>query len=104
MTIQQNIHLTCANLVEIGENTALAANVNITDIHHPYVDINTPIERQDIEVKSVKIGKDCKIYNNVAILLGTIIGVTVGANSVVKGVFPDYCVIVGMLAYIIKRH
>lgn len=106
VSIQQNIHLTCANLVEVGDNTAIAANVTITDIHHPYTDIEIPIERQDLVVKSVVIGKDCKIYNNVVILPGTIIGnhVTIGANSVVSGVFPDNCVVIGAPAYIIKRY
>lgn len=104
--IQQNLHLTCAESITIGENTAIAANVTITDIHHPYNDIDIPIERQDLEVKSVKIGKDCKIYNNVVILPGTTIGdhVTIGANSVVRGDYPDYCVAVGMPAIIIKRY
>ena len=104
--IQQNLHLTCAESIIVGENTAIAANVTITDIHHPYVDINKPIERQDIEVHPVKIGRDCKIYNNVVILPGTIIGnhVTIGANSVVKGYIPDYCVAVGSPSRIIKRY
>lgn len=104
--IQQNLHLTCADSIVIGENTAIAANVTITDIHHPYTDINLPIEQQDLEVNPVKIGKDCKIYNNAVILPGTVIGdhVTIGANSVVKSVIPDYCVAVGIPASIIKRY
>lgn len=104
--IQQNLHLTCAESVEIGENTAIAANVTITDIHHPYTDINIPIEQQDIEVVPVKIGKNCKIYNNSVILPGTIIGnhVTIGANSVVRGIIPDFCVVVGIPAKIIKKY
>lgn len=104
--IQQNLHLTCADSIVIGENSAIAANVTITDIHHPYTDINVPIEHQDLEVNPVKIGKNCKIYNNAVILPGTIIGdhVTIGANSVVKGVIPDYSVAVGIPASIIKRY
>lgn len=104
--IQQNLHLTCAKCVEIGENTAIASNVTITDIHHPYEDIATPIERQDLVVKPVKIGRDCKIYNNAVILPGTVIGnhVSVGANSVVSGIIPDYSVVVGAPAFIVKRY
>lgn len=104
--IQQNLHLTCAKCVEIGENTAIAANVTITDIHHPYDDIEKPIERQDLVVNPVTIGKDCKIYNNSVILPGTVIGnhVSVGANSVVSGIIPDYSVVVGAPAIIVKRY
>ncbi len=106
VSIQQNIHLTCAELVEIGKNTAIAANVSITDIHHPYDDINIPIEQQNIKTKPVFIGENCKIYNNSVIMQGTRVGkhCTIGANSVVSGHFEDYCVIVGSPAKIIKRY
>lgn len=104
--IQQGLHLTCATKVEIGENTAIGANVTITDIHHPYEDINLPIEKQPIVTQDVAIGADCKIYNNAVILPGAKIGkhCTIGANSVVKGYFPDYSVIVGSPAKIVKRY
>jgi len=106
VSIQQNLHLTCANSIVIGENTAIASNVTITDIHHTYVDINIPIEKQDISVLQVDIGKNCKIYNNSVILPGSKIGnhVTIGANSVVAIEIPDYCVVVGAPAKIIKRY
>ncbi len=106
VTIQQNLHLTCAEFIEIGKNTAIAANVSITDIHHPYDDIHVPIEQQNITTKPVYIGENCKIYNNVIIMQGTKIGkhCTIGANSIVSGHFEDYCVIVGAPAKIIKRY
>ena len=106
VSIQQNLHLTCAELVEIGKNTAIAANVTITDIHHPYIDINIPIEFQEIETLPVSIGENCKIYNNSVIMQGTQLGkhCTVGANSVVSGKFDDYCVIAGSPARVLKRY
>ena len=106
VSIQQNIHLTCAQQIIIGSNTAIAANVTITDIHHPYDDVTIPIERQELMVKSVSIGESCKIYNNAIILPGTKIGkhVTIGGNSVVNGNIPDYCVAVGSPARIVKRY
>ncbi len=106
VTIQQNLHLTCANSVFIGKNSAIAANVTITDIHHPYEDITKPIEHQHLMVKEVVIGEDCKIYNNVVILPGVHIGkhVTIGANSVVPHDIPDYVVAVGNPARVIKRY
>lgn len=106
VSIQQNVHLTCANSVFIGKNTAIAANVTITDIHHPYTDITVPIEKQNIDVGFVHIGEDCKIYNNAVILPNVTIGkhVTIGANCVVNKDVPDYCVVVGIPAKIIKRY
>ena len=106
VSIQQNIHLTCANKVVIKDNTAIAANVTITDIDHPYIDINIPIERQDIIVKEVVIGEDCKIYNGAVILQNVHIGkhCVIGANSVVTKDIPDYCIATGVPAKIIKRY
>jgi acetyltransferase-like isoleucine patch superfamily enzyme len=107
VSIEQNLHLTCANKIQIGKNTAIASNVTITDINHPYTDINLAPERQPIEVTFVKIGEDCKIYNNVVILPSSIIGkhTIIGANSVVMGkTYPDFCVLVGAPAKIIKRY
>ncbi len=102
---QQNLHLTCAEKVIIGKNTALAANVTITDINHQYRNPNLPVELQDLDVEPVQIGPDCKIYNNVVILGGTTLGrhCVVGANSVVKGNFSDYSIIVGSPAETIKK-
>lgn len=104
--IEQNLHLTCANKIVVGCYTSIGANVTITDIHHSYEDIKKPIEKNDIVVKSVVIGDECKIYNNVVILPGVTIGkhVTVGANSVVTHDIPDYCVAVGAPAKVVKQY
>lgn len=103
---QQNLHLTCARKVYIGKNTAIAANVTITDIIHQYEDVNRPVEWQPLQVFPVHIGKDCKIYNNVVILPGTVIGdhCVVGANAVVSGTFESFTVIVGVPARVVKKY
>lgn len=105
-TVEQGLHLTCAHHVTIGRNTAVAAYVTISDIHHPYENVDIPIEQQDIEVHEVMIGDDCKIYNGAVITPGVHIGkhVTIGANAVVTSDIPDYCVAVGAPARIIKRY
>lgn len=105
-SVQQNLHLTCASQITIGRNTAIASNVSITDIHHPYEDVNMPIEQQNIITKPVIIGSDCKIYNNSVILPGVHIGkhCTIGANSVVTHDIPDYSVAVGAPARVIKQY
>lgn len=106
VSIQQLLHLTCAEKIHIGKNTAIAAGVTITDINHQYTNIQLPVEKQDLDVNCVFIGEDSKIYNNAVILPGTHLGKhsIVGANSVVSGIFPDYCVIVGAPAIMIKRY
>jgi len=103
--IQQGVHITCAELVLIGEKTSIGAWVTITDINHKYKDVNLPIDAQDIEVKSVVIGKNCKIYNGVVILPGVRIGehVIIGANSVVTTDIPSFSVAVGAPARVVKQ-
>lgn len=105
VTIQQNLHLTCGNSVIIDKNTAIGANVTITDIIHPYENIFLAIEKHDIVVKEVYIGPDSKIYNNSVILPGVRIGkhVVVGANSVVVTSIEDFTLVAGAPAKPIKR-
>ncbi|MFT4093287.1 MAG: acyltransferase [Niabella sp.] len=106
VSIQQSLHLTCASSIVLEKDVAIAANVTITDIEHPYIDISIPIEKQHLSTNPVLIKSESKVYNNAVILPGTIIGKhsVVGANSILSGVFPDYCVIVGAPAYIVKRY
>ncbi len=106
VSIEQNVHITCANRIEIGAHTAIAAHVSITDILHPYDDISIPIELQDIRVKEVTIGRDCKIYNGAVILPGVHVGdhCVIGANSVVNTDIPDFCVAAGAPARIVRRY
>lgn len=107
VSIEQNLHLTCANSVTIGDNTAIANNVTITDIDHPYTDISIPIEKQAINTKPVSIGADSKIFSNAVILQGVHLGkhTVVAANALVRaGVYPDYCVLAGIPAKIVKKY
>ncbi|WP_265348157.1 DapH/DapD/GlmU-related protein, partial [Enterobacter cloacae] len=68
--------------------------------------INVPIYQQPMNNKRTTIGENCFIGAGAKILAGTTLGkqCIVGANSVVKGDFPDYCVISGIPAKIIKKY
>jgi len=104
VNIEQDLHMTCGEEIIIGENTAILPRVCITDIDHPYIDINTPPKLQPLVTKKVSIGNNCMIGINSVILSGTKIGnhSIVGANSVVRGEFPDYCVIAGAPAKVVR--
>lgn len=108
-TIQQNCHITCANLVQIGEYCAITHNVTITDIDHSYeyspYNYPPPICNPLI-VRDIRIGGKCMIFANAVILGGTSIGnnCVVAANSVLRGNYPDNSVIAGSPAIIIKRY
>lgn len=103
--IAQNVHITCSGNLVIGKNTTVLANVFITNIDHDYTEIDIPILEQKHILKETIIGENCFIGIGAAIQAGTILGkqCIVGTNSVVRGVFPDYCVIVGNPAKIVKK-
>ena len=106
VSIGQGLHLTAGSCLAIGENTTISSNVLITDIDHDYEEIDVHIMDQRLKIKNTIIGENCFIGSGAKILPGTKLGkqVIVGCNSVVKGEFPDYCVIAGIPAKIIKKY
>lgn len=107
VSIGQNFHITTSksNLI-IGKSTTISGNVFVTNIDHDYKEIDKHILKQDFIEKETKIGENCFIGYGAAIQAGTILGkqCIVGAHSVVRGKFPDYSVIVGVPAKIIKKY
>lgn len=103
--IAQNVHITSGSNLVIGKNTTILANVFITNIDHDYRELGVPILEQKNVIRETIIGENCFIGIGAAIQAGTILGkqCIVGTNSVVRGNFPDYCVIVGNPAKIIKQ-
>lgn len=106
VVISQNVHITSAGKLEIGKSSLILANVFITNIDHDYTEIGKHVVKQKIMVKDTQIGDYCFIGMGAAIMAGTRLGnqCIVGANSVVRGTFPDYCVIVGSPAKIVKKY
>ncbi|WP_302273876.1 acyltransferase [Alistipes ihumii] len=107
MSIGQHFHITCAEReLIIGANTTILGNVFVTNIDHEYKKLGIHILRQPHLISDTRIGENCFIGYGAAIQAGTVLGrqCVVGANSVVRGVFPDYCVIVGAPARIVKRY
>ncbi|MCP2038710.1 DapH/DapD/GlmU-related protein [Chryseobacterium sp. HSC-36S06] len=106
VVISQNVHITSAGNLVIGKRSLILANVFITNIDHEYTEIGVHVVKQRIDVKETKIGENCFIGMGAAIMAGTVLGkqCVVGTNSVVKGIFPDYCVIAGSPAKIVKMY
>lgn len=105
VSIGQNFHITAAKeTLTVGSDTTISGNVFITNIDHDYRNIGQHIMDQDMIVRPTRIGRNCFIGYGAAIQAGTILGehCIVGANSVVRGEFPDKCVIVGAPARIVK--
>lgn len=104
VSVQQNVHITAGGRLEIGKKTLILANSFITDIDHGYEEIGTHVLEQKIKITPTQIGENCFIGMGAAIMAGTVLGrqCVVGANSVVRGKFPDYSVIAGAPAKVIK--
>ncbi|MDX4975370.1 acyltransferase [Myroides odoratimimus] len=106
VAIGQNVHITSGGSLVIGKSSTILANVFITNIDHEYKEIGKHVLEQPMKIKETQIGENCFIGIGSAIQAGTILGkhCVVGANSVVRGIFPDYCVIVGAPAKIVKKY
>ena len=92
--------------IEIGNDVWTGHNVYITDQNHGYADVTRPISQQTMPEQRVVIGDGSWLGYGTVVLPGAHIGrhVTVGANSVVVGELPDYCVAVGAPATVIRRY
>ena len=106
VSIGPNLHLTARSILEISKNCTISSNVVITDNQHTYLEIGVHIMNQKSVTKKTFIGENCFIGTGAVIDVGTILGkqCIVGANSVVSGLYPDYCVIVGAPGRIVKRY
>lgn len=105
-TFEQRLHMTCASEMKIGRECAILADVMITDINHEYNEINKNVMSQSIEVKKTVVGDYCFIGMGSKIMAGSSIGnnCIIGSNSIVVGNIPEYSVVAGVPARIIKRY
>ena len=90
----------------IEDGVLMAENTFISDNTHTFTDITTPVRDQDIKpLGNVVIGSGTWIGRN-ACIMGCKIGrnCVIGAFSFVKKDIPDYCVVVGNPARIVKRY
>lgn len=98
-------HFYSTSLVDIGEKVLFADRVYVSDNSHTYEDVRLPVIDQPVrQLKPVRIGYGSWIGEN-ACVIGCTIGrnCVVGANTIVTFDVPDYCVVVGAPAKIIKR-
>lgn len=106
--INKNFHLGCINKIVIGNNVLFASNIYITDHHHGYSDERDatipPAKRKLISKGGVFIEDDVWVGENVVIMPNVTIGkgCVIGANSVVTKSFPEYCVIAGAPARLLR--
>lgn len=95
----------CAEKVEIGRDVLFGSDILISDNEHG-TDPSSPLPYRDQPLKTapVQIGDRCWVCEGAKILSGTRIGKEsiVAAGAVVKGQFPDRCVLAGVPARVIR--
>jgi len=106
VSFQQRCHITAAGTLIIGKNSLISFDVSIQDTDHGYQALGVPVVNQPLIFKKTLIGENCFIGSGVKIQAGSILGkhCVVGTNAVVRGDFPDYSVIVGIPAKIVKQY
>ena len=104
VNIEQNVHITCASSIYIGDECSILPQVLITDIVHPYENIGIAPSKQRIITNPVVIERQTQIGMGARIMPGVHIGrhCVIGANSVVTKDVPNYCIAVGIPAKVIK--
>ncbi|WP_338698768.1 GDSL-type esterase/lipase family protein [Streptomyces sp. Q6] len=104
--IARGTHIVGHHRIDIGDDVFIAPYAYLTDQNHGYTDPDRPIGGQPPVNEPVVIGDGCWLGTGVTVLPGTRLGrnVTVAAGAVVRGTFPDRCVIAGVPARIVRRY
>ena len=97
----------CSKLIEIGDDVTTAPYVHFTDRNHGYEDVTVPIIHQKSWVKGpIRIGRGSWIGFGAQIMSGVSVGrhCVVGAGAVVTRDVPDFCVVGGNPARLLKKY
>lgn len=99
------LHNTIIGPVNIGNHVNLAQGVTITALNHNFDNTKVRIDMQGISTKEVVIDDDVWIGANAVVLPGVHIGrhVVVAAGAVVTKDVPNYTLVGGVPARIIKK-
>lgn len=91
--------------VVIGNDVWTGHFVYVTDQNHGYDDVTMPIGTQLWKNEPVEIGSDSWLGHGAVILPGARIGrhVVVAAGAVVSGDVPDFSVVAGVPARVVRR-
>lgn len=108
VSMEDNVHIGCAQSVTIGCGTMIGSRVLITDHSHGDTvreSLSIRPALRPLKTSPVVIGRNVWICEGVSILPGVTLGdgVIVGANAVVTHSFPDGVVIAGCPAKIIRK-
>lgn len=99
--------ITAVGEVVIGEEAMIADRCYISDTNHIYEDVTEPIKRQGLrDGRRVEIGRGAWLGIGAVVCGDVRIGenAVVGANAVVRDDVPDFTVVAGNPAQVVRRH
>jgi acetyltransferase-like isoleucine patch superfamily enzyme len=104
--IGRGSHIVAHHSIEIGDDVFTGPYVYVTDQNHSYAELDVPVGRQWPVNSSVRIGAGTWLGTGAVILPGANIGrnVVVAAGAVVRGTVPDYAVVGGVPARVLKEY
>jgi acetyltransferase-like isoleucine patch superfamily enzyme len=104
--IGRGSHIVAHHSIEIGADVFTGPYVYITDQNHSYTDLEIPVGRQWPVNSPVRIGAGTWLGTGAVVLPGADIGrnVVVAAGAVVRGTVPDYAVVGGVPAKVIREY
>ena len=97
-------HFGASGGIEIGDDVIMGSYISFHSENHNFLDTSKLIREQGVTSKGIKIGNNVWVGAKVTFLDGSKIGnhSVVAAGAVVNGIFPDYSIIGGIPAKIIK--
>lgn len=105
--IGPNLYLVCVSQVVLGKGCVLSENVFLSDVSHGMSPTDGLImEQKLIPGGAIEIGDHSFVGFRASIMSGVRLGhhCIVGANSVVTMSFPEYSLVVGNPARLVKRY
>jgi acetyltransferase-like isoleucine patch superfamily enzyme len=104
--IGRGSHIVAHHSIDIGDDVFTGPYVYITDQNHSYTDLEVPVGRQWPVNSRVRIGAGTWLGTGAVVLPGANIGrnVVVAAGAVVRGHIPDYAVVGGVPARVIREY
>ena len=102
---RRGLHCTVIGPVAIGSHVNLAQGITVSALNHNFEDLEKRIDEQGVSTSAIVIGDDVWIGANAVITAGVHIGrhAVVAAGAVVTKDVPEYSVVAGVPAKVIKR-